>query len=65
MFLSGEKDELMMKTEIYMLRTTVNDNIVQFLGAFMENMDVGCLTDVLTHYENDRFKMTEECMLIS
>jgi hypothetical protein len=35
MFINGEKDELMMKTEIYMLRTTVNDNIVEFKGRFL------------------------------
>jgi hypothetical protein len=34
--MNGEKDEIMMKTEIYMLRTVVHDNIVQFVCAFME-----------------------------
>jgi serine/threonine protein kinase len=34
--MNGEKDEVMMKTEIYMLRTVVHKNIVQYICSFME-----------------------------
>jgi len=70
MQLMDKKSEEMMKTEIYMMKTTNHKNIVKFQGAcfdgpknlwvVMEYMNAGCLTDLLMHY--DQFQMKEKHM---
>ena len=65
-----QKNEKSLLNEIEIMKTCRHPNIVQYLGSYLEDgyvwvvmeyMDGGCLTEVLTQYENG-FRMTEDQM---